>query len=145
MIKLWDIILGVILIFYIIGINLISSAKIAFSLPIIILGIILIIYHFVKSKVKENKVIRKVYKVVEILICIGLIGFLGIEALIINYPKENKEKADYIVVLGAGLSNRKIPSVILKGRLDAAIETIMNILLYQEAREKMKICLNLMQ
>jgi hypothetical protein len=53
--KFWKALLGIALIIYITGINIISSTKIAFSLPIMITGIILIIYDFTKSKIKETK------------------------------------------------------------------------------------------
>ena len=122
--KFWDIILGIVLILYVIAINVISGARIAFSLPIVILGIILILYHFVKNKIKENKFLSKGFKIIKIFLCIGFICFLGIEAVIISYPKHNEKKDDYILVLGAGLTNRTTPSLILQGRLDAAIKCI---------------------
>lgn len=122
--KFLDVILGITLIIYIIAVNIISSARIAFSLPIIILGIVLILYHFLKEKIIENKLLLKGFKTVKILISIGLICFLAIESIIISYPKYNKEKTDYILVLGAGLSNRTVPSVILQDRLNAAIKYI---------------------
>ena len=53
--KFWDVILGMILILYVIAINIMSGVIIAFSLPIVILGIIFIVYHFVRNKIKENK------------------------------------------------------------------------------------------
>ena len=122
--KFWDIALGIALILHIIVLNLISGARIAFSLPIIILGIILILYHFIKNKIKENEFLTKGFKVIKIFLCIGLIGFFGIETMIISYPKHNKEKADYVIVLGAGLTNRTNPSAILQGRLDASLKYI---------------------
>jgi uncharacterized SAM-binding protein YcdF (DUF218 family) len=122
--KFWDIILGITLILYIVGINAISNVRIAFSLPIVAIGIILIIYHFIKERIKKSKIISKAYKIIKILLCIGLISFIGIEVAIISYPKYNEKKADYIIVLGAGLANRVIPSIILEGRLDAAIKYI---------------------
>lgn len=122
--KFWDIIIGILLILYVIAINLMSGARIAFSLPTVILGIILILYHFVKKKIKESELLSKGLKIVKILLCIGVICFFGIEAMIISYPKHNENRADYILVLGAGLTSRTAPSLILKGRLDAAIKYI---------------------
>lgn len=122
--KFWDIILGITLVLYIVAINVISSVRIAFSLPIMTIGIILIIYHFIKKRIKESEILSKTYKVIKIFLCIGLITFIGIEAAIISYPKYNEKKADYIIVLGAGLANRTTPSIILEGRLDAAIKYI---------------------
>ena len=122
--KFWDIILGILIILHIIAVNLISSTRIAFSLPIVILGIILILYHFVKNKIKKSMFLSKEFKIIKILLFIGFICFLGIESAIISYPKHNEKKDDYILVLGAGLSNRTTPSLILQGRLDAAIKCI---------------------
>ncbi|HEX9025182.1 MAG TPA: YdcF family protein [Clostridium sp.] len=122
--KLLDIIIGILLILYVIAINLMSGARIAFSLPIIILGIILIFYHFVKNKIKESEFLSIGFKIVKIFLCIGVICFFGIEFAIVSYPKHNENKADYIIVLGAGLTNKTTPSLILQGRLDAAIKYI---------------------
>ena len=108
--KFWDITLGIVLILHVIAINIMSGVRIAFSLPVIILGIILIIYHFVKNKIKESKFLSKGFKIIKIFLCIGFICFLGIEAVIISYPKHNEKKDDYILVLGAGLTNGTIPS-----------------------------------
>ena len=122
--RFWDIILGILLILYVIAVNLMSGVRIAFSLPVIILGVILILYHFVKNKIKESKFLSKGFKIIKIFLCIGLIWFLGMEAVIISYPKHNEKKDDYILVLGAGLTNRINPSLILRERLDAAIECL---------------------
>lgn len=121
--KFWDIILGIILSGYIIAINIMSGVKVAFSLPIMIVAITLIIYHFIKKRIKESKFLIKGFKYIKIFLCIGLIWFLGMEAVIISYPKHSEKKADYILVLGAGL-NDTIPTEILRGRLNAAIECI---------------------
>ena len=121
--KFWDVILGVLLIAYIIAINIMSGVRVAFSLPIIIVGIILIIYHFIKKRINESKLFIKGFKLIKMYLCIGLIWFLAMEAVIISYPKHSEKKADYILVLGAGL-NDTIPTEILRGRLDAAIECI---------------------
>ena len=122
--KFWDIILGAVLIGYIIAINIMSGVRVAFSLPIIILAIILILYHFVKNRIKESKFLSKGFKFIKIFLCIGLVWFLGMEAVIISYPKYNEKNDDYILVLGAGLNDRTIPTEILRGRLNAAIECI---------------------
>ncbi|MFL0165754.1 YdcF family protein [Candidatus Clostridium helianthi] len=122
--KFLDIIFGMIIIVYIAVINIISSSKISFSIPIFILGVTLIIYHFIKRRIESNKLMYRYFKVLKVLICIGVIFFLGIEIFIINYPKYNKGNADYIIVLGAGLDTNSNPSLILQGRLDAALEYI---------------------
>lgn len=120
--KFWDIILGILLCLYIIAINIMSGVRVAFSLPIIILGIILVIYHFVKGIIREKELLFKGFKFIRIILCIGLICFIGMEAVIVSYPKHNEKKDDYILVLGAGLRDGTIPTEILRNRLDAAIE-----------------------
>lgn len=122
--KFWDIILGILLCLYIIAINIMSGVIIAFSLPITFLGIILIVYHFVKTRIGEKIFLTRVFKVVKIVIGIGLICFIGIEVLIISYSKHNEKRDDYILVLGAGLKDGTLPSEILRDRLDAAVECI---------------------
>lgn len=122
--KFWDITLGVLLILHVISINIMSGVIVAFSLPIIILGIIFILYHFVKNKIKKSQFLSKGLKILKVLLCIGIICFLGIEAVIISYPKHNEKKDDYILVLGAGLRDGTIPTATLRGRLDAAIECL---------------------
>lgn len=121
--KFWDVILGVVFIGYIIAINIMSGVRVAFSLPIIIVGIILMIYHFIKKIINESKVFIKGFKLIKMFLCIGLIWFLAMEAVIISCPKHSEKNADYILVLGAGL-NDTIPTEILRGRLDVAIECI---------------------
>lgn len=120
--KYFDMVLGVFLIFYIIIINLISNTKVAFSFPILILGVLLMLFHYFRIKNEKNIYWVKYFKIVKILMYIGLIFFLGIEAAIITYPKDDGRKSDYIIILGAGLANKTTPSVILKGRLDAALD-----------------------
>lgn len=119
-----DIISGILLIAYILGINMVSSTKIAFSMPIIIVGILFIIYHFIKEYLKEIENFAKVSRFFKSLVCIGLICFTIIEIIIVSYPKYKKENSDYILVLGAGLINGKTPSLTLQGRLDAALECV---------------------
>lgn len=119
--KFWDIGLGALLILHVIAINIMSGVIVAFSLPIVILGILLILYHFIKNEIKKNKFL---FKGLKIFVCIGLVCFMGIEAVIISYPKHNEKKDDYILVLGAGLRDGTIPTAILRGRLDAALECL---------------------
>lgn len=99
-----------------------SGVRVAFSLPIIILGIILIIYHFVKGKIREKELLFKGFKFIRIIVCIGLICFIGMEAVIVSYSKHNEKKDDYILVLGAGLRDGTFPTEILRNRLDAAVK-----------------------
>jgi len=120
----WDILSGIMLIIYVIAINIMSGVIVAFSLQIAILGIIFIAYHFVRNKIKENKFMPKGFKYIKIFICIGLTFFFAMEVIIISFPKHNEKKDDYILVLGAGLTNRTTPTEILRGRLDVAIKCL---------------------
>lgn len=119
-----DLYFGIILIIYILIINIVSPTKIAFSMPIAIVGILLVIYHFIKEKLRTIKNFSKLTKIFKVLTCIVLICFSILEALIITYPKCKTEDSDYILVLGAGLNNGKTPSLTLQGRLDAALKCI---------------------
>ncbi|WP_315080855.1 YdcF family protein [uncultured Clostridium sp.] len=122
--NIYDILLGCILIIYVCIVNILSSSKIAFSLPIFILGIILVLYHFIKQKFVFNRHFIKFNKIMKFFICIWLVLFLAVEIVIISCPKNNKENTDYIVVLGAGLNNGSQLSYILKSRLDSALQCI---------------------
>lgn len=93
-------------------------------MPAIILGIIIVGYYFFKSRIKENTFLCKTYKIIQIILCIACVCFIGIEAAIICYPKHNEKQADYIIVLGAGLAEGRTPNLILQERLDAAIKYI---------------------
>jgi len=103
---------------------IIQALWIAFSMPAIILGIIVFGYYFFKNRIKENEFLFKTYKIIKIFLCILCICFIGIEALIISYPKHSEKQADYIIVLGAGLDEGRTPNLILQERLDAAIKYI---------------------
>lgn len=120
--KFWDIILGTVLIIHVISVNIMSGIIVAFSLPILIVGMTLIMYHFIKNKIKKSNFLSKVFRVIWLFLCFGFICFLGMEALILTYPKHNENKDEYILVLGAGLYQRTAPSATLRGRLDTAIE-----------------------
>ncbi len=119
-------ILSVIIILYVTIINKLSSTKVAFSTPLVVIACFMIIITFMSSYIIEffNKSQRgrACFKVIKILIACALIIFTVIEAAIIIYPKSNKTTSDYILVLGAGLTNGKYPSLTLKARLDSAVE-----------------------
>lgn len=123
-----DIILGTVILVYTIVINCISSVIVAFSSAFIIFGLALIIYHFVKKnmnrfiKNSKNKLLKRSYICIKVLFIIGIVFMCIIEGFIIGYPKNNTEKAEYIVVLGAGLRAGNQITMTLKDRLDAAIE-----------------------
>lgn len=105
-------------------IYILSELKLAFGMPIVIIGISTIAYYFAKYKLEENKSLYKLFRITKILFCIFIISFIGIETAIITYPKNNENKADYIIVLGAGLDNGETPNLILSERFDAAIKCI---------------------
>jgi uncharacterized SAM-binding protein YcdF (DUF218 family) len=124
LIRFIDIIVGGVLIAYFFIVNLISSKKVAFSGTIAAVGVIFIIYHFIKSRFKENQYFIKGMNIIKVLISIGLIFFLVLEAAIVFYPKKDHSNTDYVLVLGAGLNNGDQLSLTLKDRLDSAIECV---------------------
>ncbi|NFS94317.1 YdcF family protein, partial [Clostridium botulinum] len=77
--NIYDILLGCILIIYVCIVNILSSSKIAFSLPIFILGIILVLYHFIKQKLFFNRYFIKINKVIKFFICMGIVLFIAVE------------------------------------------------------------------
>ncbi|AVK46616.1 GdmH [Clostridium sp. MF28] len=101
---------------------MLSELWIAFGFPIIVLGIIILVYYFSKKRMKKNVFFYKIFRYIKISSCIIFICFIIIEALIINYPKYNRNSDDYIIVLGAGLDNGGVPNLILRERLDIAIK-----------------------
>ncbi|OCA99059.1 GdmH [Clostridium beijerinckii] len=101
---------------------MLSELWIAFGFPIIVLGIIILVYYFSKKRMKKNMFFYKIFRYIKISSCIIFICFIIIEALIINYPKYNRNSDDYIIVLGAGLDNGGVPNLILRERLDIAIK-----------------------
>lgn len=105
-------------------IYILSELKLAFAMPIAIIGISTVVYYFAKCKLKENESLYKFFRITKILFYIFIISFIGIEIAIIAYPKNNENKDDYIIVLGAGLDNGETPNLILSERLDAAIKCI---------------------
>ena len=98
-----------------------SGTKFAFSEGILFIAALFIIYHFMKDKLKKKKTLFKTLKVI---VSLGIIFIVSIEGFIIAYPKKNTDNSDYILILGAGLINGKNPSLVLKGRLDAALKSI---------------------
>jgi uncharacterized SAM-binding protein YcdF (DUF218 family) len=100
----------------------IKEMWIAFSMPAGILVTLIFGKYLFKNIIKENEFSCKVYKIIKRILLIAVICFIGIEAIIIGYPKHNEKKDDYIIVLGAGLDNGRTPNFILSERLDAAIK-----------------------
>ena len=121
-----DLILGIILILYSVSINLIFG-KITFSEVFLLIGVLCIIYHFIKNRlmilISKNKILKTGFNVVRFLVSIGLIIFVIIEATIIIFPKQNNSYSNYVVILGAGVKG-ETPSLTLVQRLEKAIEYV---------------------
>ena len=118
--KNMDLLIGFIMILYVIVINF-TFGRITFSEAFLFAGIILIIYHFIKAKIK-NKNLLNVFK---FLVSIGLLAFTIVQIAIIIFPKSNTSYSKYVVILGAGVKGES-PSITLSQRLDKAIEYINN-------------------
>lgn len=120
--------IGVLLIAYIIAVNIKSGTRIAFSMPVILIGSALILYAFLRKSIEKAVHKRNIYEKIFKIIKIGIAALLGllivIEGIIIGYPKHDTSNSDYIVVLGAGLRDGYYPSAMLRFRLNAAMECI---------------------
>lgn len=110
-----DLLLGLIFILYFICLIYLSYLKIKYVF--LMIGVVFIIYHFFKDKIKKRK---NMYNVLKRLFIIFMSVFIIIESTIIFYPKYNLKESEYIIVLGA-LVNKTRLSKTLKDRLDAAI------------------------
>ena len=125
--KLYAII-GIILIIYVVVINIVSSSKIAFSEPVILLAISIIIYSATREKIliyiHKRSYLKKVVKLIKIITICIISLLIAIEGIIIGYPKHDTTNSDYILVLGAGLRQDCYPTTILSSRLYAAKECI---------------------
>lgn len=118
MIKYIDILVGILGVCYFSYLELFYGGM-AFGSFFLVIGISLIIYHFVKNKIHINE---KLKNVIKIFLTIILLIFLIVESVLIFFPKNNeKDKCDYLIVLGASVKNTT-PSLTLRGRLDKAIQ-----------------------
>lgn len=92
----------------------------------LIFGIFLIIYGLLKIKFREthiinNKVLRIIFKTAAYTF---LISFILVEAFIYGGTKPDSwNKADYVVILGAGLKGENVTAT-LQYRLDKAVEVL---------------------
>lgn len=120
LLKYIDLILGILICIYIIGVNA-TLGRIAFSEVIMMVGILLIIYHFIKVKLSTIDSLVVPIKIVKIVLVIGILVFITVQMFIMFFPKRDLSKSDYAIVLGAGLRGETI-SLTLKNRLDSAIE-----------------------
>ena len=114
-------IIGIILVLYYLVLKLMFGF-IAFSSMFCMLGIVLIIYSFIELKFQINiwgKIPKIIRNIVTILFTIGLVLFIGL--IIYNGHHVDKEKPDYLMVLGAGLRGTKISTSLLY-RLETALD-----------------------
>ncbi len=120
MIKYLDLLIGLLCVFYYLYLEIVYNGM-AFDTFFMTVGIVLILYHFIKKKIHLNKNLKKAFNIV---LVIGLSIFFIVESILIFFPKHNlKDDCDYLVILGAAVKNNG-PSLTLKGRLDKAIEYI---------------------
>lgn len=116
--------IGIALILYYIGLRLISGF-VAFSSMFCLLGIILFIYGFMELKFKVNiwgRIPKLLKRTIIVLFSIGMSIFIIIEGVIIyNGHHYDKDRPDYLMVLGAGLRGSKISTSLLY-RLETAVE-----------------------
>lgn len=118
MFKYIDILVGILGLGYFIYLELFYGGM-AFGFFFLVIGILLILYHFLKEKINVNK---KLKNFIKIIIIVSLSIFLMIESILIFFPKNNmKDKCDYLIILGSSVKNNT-PSLTLKGRLDKAIK-----------------------
>lgn len=98
---------------------------IAFSSMFCLLGVILLVYGIIEIKFEINIWKRTpivLRRIVTVIFAIGMIIFVIIEGIIIyNGHHYDKEKPDYLVVLGAGLRGSEISTSLLY-RLETALE-----------------------
>lgn len=123
-----EVMVGILLMLYGVSLNILYSDFFLLSLIPVIMGTLLVLYSFIKGKI--NKSVRKVLFIV---ICIGLLLFIGVEAIIIGIPKICTENKDYIVVMPTNLEETNgYVSLTLKGRLDLVVKSI-----YQDANDSL--------
>lgn len=118
---LWGII-GIIAIGYFILANLLGG-RIYFSEIFLIGGVICLFIYFKYKWIINLELIKKNLKVIKILIIFIIGCFVLLEGAIIAFPKKNLEKADLVIVLGAGLRGTT-PSLTLKHRLDTTVDYV---------------------
>ncbi len=99
-----------------------AMGSITFSKYLLLGGIFLCIFGFINQTLYKNEVYKKIIKVIKPLFIVGLTIFVLTELAIIGFSfQKNIDKADYTIVLGAGIRGETM-TVTLKQRVDAAIE-----------------------
>nr|WP_279290190.1 YdcF family protein [Clostridium cibarium] len=96
----------------------------SYTIVAISIGTILILYHFLKEHFKKIKYFKKFHNYCSTIFCIGLLLFILLEAFIIGCPKLDKSKSEFLLVLGEELKNGENMSLILRDRLDKAVNSI---------------------
>lgn len=118
--RYWDFILGGVISLYSLSLVIIWG-NISFSYIFLFIGLLIFSHNLIRKKILLKGNLKKLHRVISIFSLVGLIFFILLEGVIIFYPKENKNKSDLLMILGAGV-NGKTPSLTLKGRLDKGIE-----------------------
>ena len=99
-----------------------AMGPITFSKYLLLGGIFLCVFGFINQTLYKNVIYKKIIKVIKPLFLIGLTVFIITELAIIGFSlQKNMDKADYTIVLGAGIRG-EIMTVTLKQRVDTAIE-----------------------
>ncbi|WP_297635227.1 YdcF family protein [uncultured Clostridium sp.] len=101
------------------------GGRIYFS-EIFLIGGIICLFIFLKYKwIMSLGLIKKNLGVIKVILLFIVGSFILLEGAIIMFPKKSLEKADLVIVLGAGLRGTT-PSLTLKHRLDTTIKYIEN-------------------
>ena len=111
-------------VFFIIYYFVLTSAMgpINFSKYLLLGGIFLCIFGYINQALYKNKTYIKIIKIIKPLFFIGLTIFILTELAIVGFSlQKNMDKADYTIVLGAGIRGETL-TVTLKQRVDTAIE-----------------------
>lgn len=120
--KYWDLVLGLIISIYS-GVLILIWGNISFSYIFLFMGLIILGHNVVRKKIKLKSNLKKIHRGIVIVTLVFVMFFTILEGMIIFYPKNNNNKSDLLMILGAGV-NGKTPSLTLKGRLDKAVEYI---------------------
>lgn len=119
-----SVILGIFLILYYLALKL-TVGFIAFSSMFFLVGIVLLIYGTLELKYKIdlwNRIPQKLRNIFNGLFVVGLCIFIVVEGRIIYEGHHyDREKPDYLMILGAGLRGDKISTTLLY-RLESAME-----------------------
>lgn len=101
------------------------GGRIYFSEVFLIIGVISLLVCFKYNYILNIPLVKRYFKMIKVVMCIGVAIFILVEGAILIYPKKSLEKADLVIVLGAGLKGT-VPSLTLKHRLDTTIEYLNN-------------------